>query len=122
MTRFVHQTVSTEVVDHGSTTFDGLCDRKGRQIGFTWTITRLTTRLTEGYGYVFEDADTERFVGHTHATRNKHTFGASTAGIYGKTLEEIRQAIATRAANCEKRYTRQFPACSRIAEETGIAL
>lgn len=112
MTVFVHTTVSREEVDSGSHVFD-LHDRKGRQIGFSWSIHKLTTRLlseeerkTNWGGYVFEDDDTVRFVGRTHAMRNGRHYGASVTAIYGKTLEGVRRAVVTRAANCEKRYAK----------------
>ena len=109
---FVHRQVSSEVLDHGSTAFD-LVDGKGRQLGFCWHIEKLTTRpeteeeRTSGWGgYIFEDTDTVRFIGRTHATRNGKRFGASVPGIEGKTIEEVRQGVVARATSCEKRYAK----------------
>jgi hypothetical protein len=114
MTDYVHRWVSENVLDRGATSFD-LHDRKGRQLGFAWTIVQMNThvytdeeRASPSYtgGYLFQDADTVRFVGRTSATRAGKRYGASVSSLYGKSLEEVRQAVVKRAAGCEKRYAK----------------
>jgi hypothetical protein len=108
---FARVITSHTLIESGKEPF-GLTDDRGREIGYAWTIHKITTadKPDNAHGWYHLPSDApELFESAPHPTRNGQHYGALTPRLYSETIEGIRALIADRMARAKYRYAKLYP-------------
>jgi integrase len=89
----------------------GIKDRRYREIGFQWRITRMKTRAATDQDHRWDDLpidDEFVFIGDYQATRNGREFGACPPWAYDRTLEAATARALQTVEHWRQRYAKIY--------------